>query len=41
MIDVKQLTLKYPSGKGVFDLDFSVKKGEVHNSCVNGLYAAK
>ncbi len=29
MIDVKQLTLKYPSGKGVFDLDFSVKKGEV------------
>ncbi|WP_346935673.1 ABC transporter ATP-binding protein [Clostridium sp.] len=29
MIDVKQLTLKYPSGKGVFDLNFSVKKGEV------------
>lgn len=29
MIDVKKLTLKYPSGKGVLDLDFSVKKGEV------------
>lgn len=29
MIDVKRLTLKYPSGKGVFELDFSVKKGEV------------
>jgi ABC-2 type transport system ATP-binding protein len=29
MIDVKKLTLRYPSGKGVFDLDFSVKKGEV------------
>lgn len=29
MIDVKKLTLKYPSGKGVFELDFSVKKGEV------------
>lgn len=29
MINVKKLTLKYPSGKGVFELDFSVKKGEV------------
>lgn len=29
MINIKMLTLKYPSGKGVFDLDFSVKKGEV------------
>lgn len=29
MIDVKKLTLKYPSGKGVFELDFSVRKGEV------------
>ena len=29
MIDVKKLTLKYPSGKGVFELDFSVKEGEV------------
>ncbi len=29
MIEVKKLTLKYPSGKGVFELDFSVKKGEV------------
>ena len=29
MIDVKNLTLTYPSGKGVFDLDFSVVKGEV------------
>lgn len=28
MINVKKLTLKYPGGKGVFDLDFSVKKGE-------------
>lgn len=28
MIEVKKLTLKYPGGKGVFDLDFSVKKGE-------------
>jgi len=29
MIDVNNLTLTYPSGKGVFDLDFSVKQGEV------------
>lgn len=29
MIDVKKLTLKYSSGKGVYDLDFSVKEGEV------------
>jgi ABC-2 type transport system ATP-binding protein len=28
MIEVKKLTLKYPGGKGVFELDFSVKKGE-------------
>lgn len=29
MIDVNSLTLKYSSGKGVFGLNFSVKKGEV------------
>lgn len=29
MIDIKGLTLKYPSGKGVFDLNFRVEKGEV------------
>lgn len=29
MINIEMLTLKYPSGKGVFELDFSVKKGEV------------
>ncbi len=29
MIEVKNMTLTYPSGKGVFDLDFSVKQGEV------------
>jgi ABC-2 type transport system ATP-binding protein len=29
MIDVKGLTLQYPSKKGVFDLDFLVKQGEV------------
>jgi ABC-2 type transport system ATP-binding protein len=29
MINVKNLTLTYPSGKGVFDLNFSIKKGEV------------
>ena len=29
MIDLKGLTLKYPSWKGVFDLHFSVGKGEV------------
>ncbi|MEG1518117.1 MAG: ABC transporter ATP-binding protein [Raoultibacter sp.] len=28
MIEVKNLTLKYPSGKGVFDLTFKVKEGE-------------
>jgi ABC-2 type transport system ATP-binding protein len=29
MIEVKGLTLRYPSGKGVFDLHFTVKEGEV------------
>ncbi len=29
MIEVKQLTQTYKSGKGVFDLDFSIKTGEV------------
>lgn len=29
MIEVTGLTLSYPNGKGVFDLDFSVAKGEV------------
>jgi ABC-2 type transport system ATP-binding protein len=29
MIEVNRLTLKYPSGKGVFDLNFKVKSGEV------------
>ncbi|HCB67478.1 MAG TPA: ABC transporter ATP-binding protein [Acholeplasmataceae bacterium] len=29
MIEVKNMTMKYPSGKGVFSLGFSVKKGEV------------
>lgn len=29
MIEVKKLTVTYPNGKGVFDLDFRVKKGEV------------
>ena len=29
MIDVKNLTLAYRSGKGVFDLNFGVKQGEV------------
>jgi ABC-2 type transport system ATP-binding protein len=29
MIEVKGLTQTYKSGKGVFDLDFSIKKGEV------------
>lgn len=29
MITVENMTLTYPSGKGVFDLDFTVKKGEV------------
>ena len=29
MIEVKALTMKYPSGKGIFDLNFTVKKGAV------------
>lgn len=29
MIEAKGLTLKYPSGKGVFDLHFKVEKGKV------------
>lgn len=29
MIEVQNLTLTYPSGKGVFDLDFIVRQGEV------------
>ena len=29
MIEVKKLTLTYPSGKGVFDVNFTVRKGEV------------
>lgn len=29
MIEVKDLTLKYASGKGVFDLNFTVKTGEI------------
>ncbi len=29
MIDVKQLTLQYPNGKGIEDVTFSVKEGEV------------
>ncbi len=29
MIEVNGLTLVYPSGKGVFDVDFKVKQGEV------------
>jgi ABC-type multidrug transport system, ATPase component len=29
MIEVKNLTLTYPSGKGVFDVDFTVGEGEV------------
>ncbi len=29
MIEVKNLTLKYPNGKGVFNLNFKVNKGEV------------
>ncbi|MEG1518107.1 MAG: ATP-binding cassette domain-containing protein, partial [Raoultibacter sp.] len=28
MIEVTNLTLKYSSGKGVFDLNFKVKEGE-------------
>ncbi len=29
MIEVRGMTLTYPSGKGVFDLDFKVEQGEV------------
>lgn len=29
MIEVKDLTMTYPSGKGIFDLNFTVKEGEV------------
>lgn len=29
MIDVKDLTMTYPSGKGIFDVSFSVREGEV------------
>ncbi|MBN2781404.1 MAG: ABC transporter ATP-binding protein [Candidatus Marinimicrobia bacterium] len=29
MIDVQQLTHVYPGGKGIFDLDFTVREGEV------------
>lgn len=29
MIDVKDLTMTYPSGKGIFDVSFFVKEGEV------------
>lgn len=29
MIHVQEMTLKYPSGKGVFDLDFSVEQGMI------------
>lgn len=29
MIEVKDATLKYSNGKGIFDLNFKVKKGEV------------
>ena len=29
MIDVNDLTMTYPSGKGIFDVSFSVKQGEV------------
>jgi len=28
MIQVKDLTMQYPSGKGVFDVDFTVEKGQ-------------
>lgn len=28
MIEVQNLTIKYPNGKGVFDLNFKVKKGK-------------
>ncbi|MGE4276574.1 MAG: ABC transporter ATP-binding protein [Lawsonibacter sp.] len=29
MIDVNQLTMIYPSGKGIFDIDFKIKQGGV------------
>lgn len=29
MIEARNLTLRYPSGKGIFELNFSVKEGEV------------
>lgn len=29
MIEVSNVTMTYPSGKGIFDVDFSVKQGEV------------
>ncbi|MDD3504883.1 MAG: ATP-binding cassette domain-containing protein, partial [Eubacteriales bacterium] len=29
MIQASSLTLTYPSGKGVFDLDFDIKEGQV------------
>ena len=29
MIQVKDLTQVYPSGKGIFDISFNVKEGEV------------
>ncbi|NLW11813.1 MAG: ABC transporter ATP-binding protein [Clostridiaceae bacterium] len=29
MIEVQKLTLTYPSGKGVFELDFTIREGEV------------
>lgn len=29
MIEVRDLTIKYPNGKGVFDLNFKIKKGEI------------
>ncbi len=29
MIEVKNLTLTYPSGKGIFDVSFTVKQGEI------------
>jgi ABC-2 type transport system ATP-binding protein len=29
MIEVRNVTMTYPSGKGIFDVDFAVKQGEV------------
>jgi len=29
MIEIKNLTMQYPNGKGVFDVDFRIEKGEV------------